>query len=87
MSTATAIRMWHRFFKATRLNWRVWPTKLSGLTSPIRAGLKDLGWNEMRDHPWSWKHEGIHAQFSLNPRLQSWCDEGKHLQHLLQESW
>jgi len=44
------IRIWHRFFKATRLNW------------------------------WAW-------QFSLNPRLQSWCDEGKHLQHLLRESW
>jgi hypothetical protein len=87
LATATVVGIWHRFFKRNQFGFQTWPAKISGLTGPIRAGFKSLGWKEIRDEPWSWTHEGIDASFSLNPRLRSWCDDGKLLRHQLRESW
>lgn len=87
MATANSVRIFHRYCKKTLEALGPWPKKLSGWTATLRQGMLDLGWNEICDLPWTWKHEGLRVNLSLNPTSNLWCREGANLQHQLRESW
>ena len=77
----------YRYLKRTLEPLGPWPKKLSVWIATLRQGMFNLGWNEIKELPWTWQHEGLQVTLSLNPAPNHWCCEGARLQHQLRESW